>query len=272
MSWEPETILEGAPNARDLGGMRTADGHSVRFGRVLRSGAICDITVADAEYLLSLGLHTVVDFRTDWEKNGKEDVLIDGVEYIDCPMIEVKADGITRKPPAELDDMAQLYVRSAADINKYRRGGAELMRGMYRTLAESDYALEHYRQFFKILLNNESGAVLYHCTMGKDRVGAGTAFLLTALGVPRESIAEDYMYTRVRLGGRTKALLEKCGQYTDDQNILKTIQDMDTVDESYIGAVFSAMDDYPGGSLAYLEKNLCLSSTEIARLKKLYLE
>jgi protein-tyrosine phosphatase len=272
MSWEPKIILEGAPNARDLGGMRTADGHSVRFGRVLRSGAICDITGADAEYLRNLGLHTVADFRTDWEKNGKEDVVIDGVEYVECPMIEVKADGITRKPPAELDDMAQLYVRSAEDINKYRGGGAALMRGMYRALAESDYALEHYRQFFKILLENESGAVLYHCTMGKDRVGAGTAFLLTALGVPRESIAEDYMYTRVRLGGRTKTLLEKCGKYTDDPDVLETIRAMDTVDESYIGAVFSIMDGFPGGSRAYLEKNLSLSDIEISRLKTLYLE
>ena len=31
--------------------------------------------------------------------------------------------------------------------------------------------------------------------MGKDRVGVGTALLLCALGIPRETIMEDYLRT-----------------------------------------------------------------------------
>jgi protein-tyrosine phosphatase len=271
MSWTPESILAGAPNARDLGGMPGADGRRVKYRRVIRSGPINEITPKDAEFLKDIGLHTVADFRTDWEKLGKEDEILDGVEYVDCPMIEVRADGITRRPPTDLDSMAKLYTASAADINRHRGGGEALMRGMYTALASSEYSIRHYRQFFRLLLDNDSGAVLYHCTMGKDRVGAGTAFLLTALGVPREYITEDYMYTKTRLGGRTAALLDRCRAYTDDPDILETIRAMDTVDESYIGAVYAVMDSC-GSPEGYLRDKLELAPEDVSRLRELYLD
>lgn len=46
-----------------------------------------------------------------------------------------------------------------------------------------------------VILQQEEGAVLWHCSMGKDRVGVGTALLLYALGVPMETIMEDYLRT-----------------------------------------------------------------------------
>ena len=40
MNYAPENILEGAPNARDLGGMRTLDGGVFRPGRVIRRSVL----------------------------------------------------------------------------------------------------------------------------------------------------------------------------------------------------------------------------------------
>jgi len=34
-----------------------------------------------------------------------------------------------------------------------------------------------------------------HCTSGKDRTGVFSAILLTALGVPRETVVQDYLLT-----------------------------------------------------------------------------
>ena len=57
------------------------------------------------------------------------------------------------------------------------------IRDRYRSLVTHDYSIAHYRQFFAHLLAQTDGALLYHCSAGKDRVGVGTMLLLTALGV-----------------------------------------------------------------------------------------
>src|SRR5262249_2483828 len=46
--------LEGAANFRDLGGYRTADGKSVRWGRVYRSNNLANLTEADYKFLESV--------------------------------------------------------------------------------------------------------------------------------------------------------------------------------------------------------------------------
>lgn len=271
MSYAPEIILEGAPNARDLGGMRTADGALLRHDKIIRSGPINTITGGDAEYLKKHGLKTVVDLRTEQEKYGRQDTVIDGVSYIDCPIIETKAIGITHELPRDADGLAQYYVGAAAQINQ-RGGGAALMRRMYAGFIENPYAVEHYARFFDCLLDNESGCLLFHCTMGKDRVGAGTALLLTVLNVPRDDIVEDYLYTKKRLDASSAAMLDVCRRYTSDEEIIDTIYQMDTVDESYIGAVFSAMEKTGGCAESFIRERLGVTPEKAERLRGLYLE
>lgn len=62
--YRPEIILQGAPNARDLGGIKTCDGRVLRKNRLIRSGMLSRLTDSDVEYLKTAGLCTVVDFRT----------------------------------------------------------------------------------------------------------------------------------------------------------------------------------------------------------------
>ena len=71
--------------------------------------------------------------------------------------------------------------------------GAAQMRSLYPIMVSVEHSVQHYRKFFEILLRHEEGALLYHCTMGKDRVGTATALILSALGVPRETIYADYL-------------------------------------------------------------------------------
>lgn len=58
-------------------------------------------------------------------------------------------------------------------------------------------AQKAYRQFFDILLSHQEndGAVLFHCTAGKDRTGMGAVYLLSALGVDGHTIRQDYLAT-----------------------------------------------------------------------------
>lgn len=271
MTYAPGKILEGAPNARDLGGMRVADGGTIRRDRLIRSGPINAITEMDAEYLRKIGLNMVIDFRAEQEKGGREDVRLEGVSYIDCPIIDTRAIGITHELPRDADGLAQYYVDAAEEINR-RGGGAESMRRMYASFTENEFALEHYRTFLDIVLSSGAGAVLFHCTMGKDRVGAGTALILTALGVPRDDIMEDYLYTKERLDSLSRELITRCRKFTFDESVLKTIYDMDTVDASYLGAVFTAMERISGSAERFMAERLGFTEEKRERLRSLYLE
>ena len=81
-------LLRGAPNARDLGGLPTMDGRTIRPGLLLRSGELAGITEPDAQTLTEYPLRTVVDFRTDLEREQKPDRVLPGVQYVHCPIVQ----------------------------------------------------------------------------------------------------------------------------------------------------------------------------------------
>lgn len=270
--YDPEKILTGAPNARDLGGIETMDGRRIKPNRLIRSGMLARLTDEDVEYLKSAGLKTVVDFRTSAERVQKPDRVIDGAEYIVCPMLEDKTDGITRDKPESEDEEAQRTLKMARRLMEHDPDGVRQMRSLYPILVTLDHSLEHYRRFFEILLKHEDGALLYHCTMGKDRVGTATALLLTALGVPREGIVADYMITRERCAPGTQRLLNNCRKFTDDEAVLEFVYRLDTVQEDFIAATFETIDEVHGGMDRFLRNKMGLDAAAIERLKLLYLD
>ena len=89
----------------------------------------------------------------------------------------------------------------------------------YRSMAEDNPA------FFRAMLPlclKEPGALLYHCTTGKDRTGLLSCVLLSIAGVSREDIAADYSISQLYLGpvyermknGTMKLGLQKDGKPT----------------------------------------------------------
>ena len=62
----------------------------------------------------------------------------------------------------------------------------EFMLKQYESLVHDEYSIKQYARFLDVLLHQNEGAVLWHCSAGKDRVGVGTALLLCALGVPKK--------------------------------------------------------------------------------------
>ena len=64
-----ERILdwEGALNARDTGGLPTADGRHIRSGALVRSDVLTRLTPSGRAALIDHGVRTVVDVRTSEE-------------------------------------------------------------------------------------------------------------------------------------------------------------------------------------------------------------
>ena len=272
MSYKPERILEGAPNARDLGGLETVDGRSVRPNRLIRSGMLRHISDKDVEYLKAAGLRRVIDLRSSQERGEKPDRAIEGVEYIICPILPEKTDGITREKPEDEDEEALRTIAMAKRLMTRNLDGRTQMGSLYPMFVTLDHAIEHFAEFFRILLETEDGAVLFHCTLGKDRAGTAAALLLSALGVPRERIIEDYLITAERCRPGTLKLIESCRRFTDDEDILEFIYLLDTAEESFISSAFDTVDRLHGGMDSFLRNRLGLDDEKLNRLRDMYLE
>ena len=229
-------LLRGAPNARDLGGLPTMDGRTIRPGLLLRSGELAGITEPDAQTLTEYPLRTVVDFRTDLEREQKPDRVLPGVQYVHCPIVQQAAAGLTREEHA--DPYAAVVAHAKAMAGRERAFMCEL----YRGLVTQAFSIAHYRQFFALLLAQTDGALLYHCTAGKDRVGVGTMLLLTAV--------VDYDLSEA------------------EREVIRTF---DRADAAFLTAARDAVAERYGSVDAFLTQALGVGAAERAALRARYL-
>lgn len=163
--------LEGAYNVRDLGGFATEDGGTVRKGLLFRSDELSGLTEADLSRLDSLGIKTIVDFRSKAEtaraKNSRLGQIRTLGLNIDC--------GDSRAILLAIDN----------------GNGSQAMKNVNRSLVR-DYS-QIFREFFRLISEKENLPLLFHCTAGKDRTGFAAAMFLSALGVSLEDVFSDYM-------------------------------------------------------------------------------
>jgi len=174
--------LQGPDNFRDLGGYATADGRRVRWGRLYRSNELSGLTRYDFEYLSRIGLKLVCDFRSDRERREKPDPVIEPEPPLSLDL-PVDAEGVD---PGELQQKIRTGGIAALGTEK-------LMRTAYRSFV-SDHSTR-WAIMLRRLAQPESLPALVHCTAGKDRTGFAAALVLLSLGVPEETVFEDYLMT-----------------------------------------------------------------------------
>lgn len=252
--------LNSMDNTRDLGGMEVKGGQHIRTGRLLRSGDLYHISFDDQNNLRrKYKLKTVIDFRTKTEQKERPDEMIYGAEYISNPVLEEGMAGITR----EKDTMKQLFC--------FDKDGEAYMLQLYENLVMHRRAQSAYGNFLRLIKHHGEGTVLWHCTAGKDRVGVGTALLLYILGVPLEGILEDYMLSAVYLLPETEAVLRMLDNQGVPRRVLKNVEILLGVKESYLLRAFEKIDEKYGTMDKYLEKALGLSVFDRNFLRDRYL-
>ena len=87
------------------------------------------------------------------------------------------------------------------------------MVNMYLNMAFSDYSANKYQEFFKIILDNPDGAILYNCTEGKDRTGLATMFLMLTLNFDKETIINDYMVSKSFCDIKKNVYYKRCKRF-----------------------------------------------------------
>ena len=238
--------LEGASNCRDLGGYRGRDGRQVRWRRMLRSDHLARLTDADRAVLRDLGLARTLDFRGVEERAGAA-YAIDGVAH----------HALTIEP-----SVAQRMHALAADRSRLTVPAVRaLMVELY--LSFVDTHAHRFAEMFGHVLQAE-GTVLFHCTAGKDRTGFAALLLLSALGVDRQTILDDYLLTNAVY---RPPFVARTGDAADEA--LAVIW---RVEEDYLRAALQAIDRVHGGMDGYLRHRIGLGAAEFEALAYRFLE
>lgn len=232
MIYERRIMLAGATNFRDLGGYETTEGKTVRWRRVFRADALQDLTPEDISVLLELKLGHVFDLRTDMELEafGTNPLGDHGVLHHHVPF-QPKV-GVERDQAATVPSFEDHAAFAALYLNMLEAAGPSIAR-IFTHLAEE----------------SEASAV-FHCTGGRDRTGMTAALLLGLLGVPRETIEEDYALTGQYLMF-VEARLEKMRALYGDRIGTSTSGPVTTPGEVIMLAL-AGLDERYGSPEAYL--------------------
>ena len=265
--------VKGIVNARDLGGYTTPGESAVRSNLLLRTASLADATEADLQYLASLPVAKVIDFRKEEEKQGKADRFIAGAEYITLP---VDASGnaaaqATEKEKKKLTGRKKFDVKKIIVMIAFNEKAQKVAREMYPTLLFDPQCQRQYAAFFREVLDTESGAVLYHCTQGKDRTGIASALLLAALGADRATIVADFDATNRVYEKDVKKYSRRVrfwGGKEEEIGVVKAFLGCNT--DNFVKALDRIDLEY-GSMEAYLKGPMGLSDEDILLLRQRYL-
>lgn len=253
-------VLDGTENVRDLGGYATDDGRSVAWGKVFRADDLSELTPAAVEKMETADVQTVVDFR-GVDEIGEDGVapVSDGIEVINLPVLDETTQALAEAltgvmqgaDPAVVDEML---------------GGGESQRikdESFVAQLEQPETMAGYGETLRLIADSP-GAVMYHCTAGKDRTGMMSALLLGLLGVPDETIVEDFVLSNEYLSdhySQTYAFLESQGV---DVELIRPLTEQSA---SNIQPVLDAVQNQYGGWDSFATDVLNLDSATIDRLR-----
>ncbi|HAT53977.1 MAG TPA: protein-tyrosine-phosphatase [Lactobacillus sp.] len=252
--------MKNGQNFRDLGGYQTKDGRTTAWQRVIRSAKLNKLDASDLKLLSDYGVHTILDFRTNKELLSAPDRVPGGAKDYHTPILAVD----DTRSSASRDELRE-------DLSEPGYGYRQMVQTYHEMIAD-DFSQNAYKQFFDYLLANQSGAVLFHCTAGKDRTGLGAIMLLSALDVPQKTILEDYMLTKKA----SKAMLAENQQRLEDEHASQAVKDnvtaLWTVNEDYFKGAMDEVKKQSGDMKHYLNDKIGLTPDKIEMLKQLYLE
>jgi protein tyrosine/serine phosphatase len=195
----PWIDLDGAVNARDLGGLPTEDGAATAPGRLLRSDNLQELTPADVRRLVrDIGVTTVVDLRSSSELAAEGPAPLDAVAGV-------------RHAHHPLTPETALAAETAAEALQVWQARRE----RERTQFPDDPVIGRYLGYLEFRpdqvtgalrsIAQDPGAAIVHCAAGRDRTGVIVALALTAAGVRPEAVIADYVAT----GDRAAAILDR---------------------------------------------------------------
>jgi protein-tyrosine phosphatase len=232
--------LRGGCNFRDIGGY-AAQGASVCWGKVYRTGVLSYLTAEDHCTLQPLRVAAICDLRRVEEREREPtswpDDTVALLHWVDGETVPTIRNFAASHPPTPAG-------MRAAMLDLYRALPAWMaprLRGMFECIA------------------NDRTPLIVHCAAGKDRTGIAIALLLHVLGVSMDTILEDYVLTN-SVGDFEQFIRDRSvsqlGLADQHHPLLALAPDIRRVlfaaDAAYLQAAFTAIESEFGGVSTYL--------------------
>jgi protein-tyrosine phosphatase len=184
--------LDGAVNARDLGGVPLIGGGAVIAHRLIRTDNLQDLSPRDVRLLVDVyDVRAVADLRTTIEVTSEGPGPLThepGIEFSHRSLFE--EDNIAPDIIATDDGPVVLPWQNPKPGD--RRTAVQVYLGYLTKRPESVIGALR-------LIAHSPGATVVHCAAGKDRTGVVIALALDAVGAQRAAIIADFARTGDRL-------------------------------------------------------------------------
>ncbi|MGH7289213.1 MAG: tyrosine-protein phosphatase [Myxococcota bacterium] len=251
--------LEGANNFRDLGGYATADGRTVRWGLLYRSDNLSHLTDADLATLSRLGIKLVCDFRSAPEKAEEPDRLPaeSPPQVAELPIFDESFSPSAFRERLMSGDLEDLDLRKAlTDANR-----------LFATRFAPQYA-----EMLELVSRPAELPALVHCTGGKDRAGFASAVILRTLGVPEETVFEDFLLTNHYTADHIERTLWRIRLASLFRVDPERVRPVLSVERGYLAAAFEEIAAKYGSFDGYRREALDFSDAQTEAFRRLALE
>ena len=232
--------IEGVINFRDYGGYLTASGARIKWGRLFRSAGHSNATDAALSAMVRLDVKVVVDLRRPVERER---------EPSRRPS-EFNGLVIESDPGDEAEDSWWSFA-AGSDAND--GGFRDYLTDYYRRLPFEPRYVDLCTRYFRALSDTD-GAVLMHCSAGRDRTGFLAALTHRMLQVAENDVVADYLLSNQAPGMETRVagLMTRIAQRTGREPSLAAVRAAFMANETYLSAAFQAISAAHGDVTEYL--------------------
>ncbi len=230
----------GLRNLRDLGGYPTGTGRATRWRQVYRSGTLADLPDDGTKPFAELRLRLILDLRKSGERE-------EAPNPVDSRHHELPSRHLSATDPSTLRTQADGERWLHEDYLGMLDQGSQAIGELLAQVADAE------------------GPVLFHCLGGKDRTGIVAALLLTALGVPRPVVLDDYELTVLHQGPQHfPTVIESFVSQGIAREAATAIL---STPRWAMAEALELVDDELGGIETYLTKTCGLASEDLHRLR-----
>ena len=263
LEFQNQKIINSVHNARQLGGY-TIGNKQIKKDLLLRTARLSSLSKEDSILLAdTYRVQCIYDFRSQQEASTTPDVIPGNSRHM---MLSISFDNNETKSEAKASsekETIEMLLKNADNP-----AVQHLCDHIYDKIFFEESSNEVYRSFFKDLLsvNPEDGAVLWHCTQGKDRAGCASAMILSALGADRELIMADYKLS--------KAYYDTfiAGIKTETENQSKVINTLISANPVIFEKALDKIDERYGSFRNYLTECIGVTPEMMENLRQRYLE
>ncbi|KAF1970475.1 hypothetical protein BU23DRAFT_537858 [Bimuria novae-zelandiae CBS 107.79] len=240
----PFIPIPGIINLRDLGLFPSSP---IAPGLIYRSGALHNLPASSLQALQAdRGIKLILDLRSARERDRSPDPVIEGVQNI---WLE------SSRAPQDVD------------LSRFvAQGGRERFKEMYLDV------LEAYEGSVRAVLEwvrGGKGAVLVHCTAGKDRTGVLAALLLALAGAPKEVVAYDYALTRIGVAPAREMLVQMLRMWSEAWTAeTPGMAEFASTKGEFIEGLLEGVEERFGGVEGYV-RGLGFGEEDLGKMKKI---